>query len=844
MICPLDSVLSYHAPDNAETGTKRKRSDDTSGLLRLNQHAVSQNFFISIPSKENKLSEEPPKDDHIRSCLLRAIQMSYLLILTQDHKYLPLGKDYFFKWPSQIDRGLTISQSYRQRGLLSLWSLKAIWHTNGALLLSYHQVKNRFVCIPAPEASDKEVILAPFGWLAKMNVESTSDSTLPPGSISERKLNGAIQWRYQCSRILHEYGLELKNDVGWVSVSMLSNYPDEVIDITEWPKELCFRLADSSYNQEQKNQRQPSSTLTGKDPLAEADAWFKDRKVREALIKEQLQARLKPSEHDLAQGGEEVPSHLQSRYEETVDQQILAGIYPTPPDASKIHPNIRSDGNTRMLGYLEDSDAIDLKDEFTDYTTPALGGNVDIANYNPLKDNELFTDLDSDMDGVNGITEDDFRFFDEPDDPDITTAESVLPDLINLEEIREESREESRRESRIESQDMEEEEELLDERLPSSIANEDAEQEITTPHSEHRVQIASSPIVHIYDEVVAISPRINGVQVMVETSRVKSTDSLYSQHLDAKYTSTGKYAWRHSQQPSTPNPIIPVEQEKKIPRLNVKPVVATATITGSEPLHKPEPLFNPLPFRQDSISSVPDTRDLDTYFKACLYFDPKKPSDAVSKGNCLSSDSVPPGMLENQGHAFIQLAQIVADQSIYYEYILERQNHSDHADVQDEDLQNINYILANGQIDDRVLNLQEFTLPGSGSAIAIDSPTVLATSTMRVKRGESIMDMSFTAIEYWRELGLKPLHDTKSITAFCLYPNTEAYHADAAKFLHELGDAYRNLNLGSHLLGDAKLPSYLNGLVPILGLEALAIDFKSLQGYCSQFGSLSTPHCQ
>lgn len=427
-------------------------------------------------------------------------------MVTQSLSYMPLSEGFFFKWHGQSDHSFMASSSYRLREVVPLWSLKSIWHTNGSLLISYSHVNNRYVHIPDPKTSGRELVLAPFGWLAKIDMKSIPDSSSLLGSMAESKLDRDIQWRSQCGHVLQQYGLALTGDVEWVLVSIFPNHPGEVSNVLEWPKELCYVMTDSIYDQNQGNRREQLNTYFWKDPLVEADTWFKDRKARESLIKEQLQARSKTHDHDKPQGQEEVLPHLQSKYDELIDQQILAGIYPTPPDASKTHTNIRSDGSPRVPECSEDSDIMDLKDELAEYATPALDGSIDVANYNPLKDDELFADMDGDIDGDNGVTEDDFRFFDEPDGPCITAIESTLPDLMDFREPGDEHQASK--------------EELLDDLRGSlinhslnTIVDEQAEQEITKPSHTRIVQIVSSPMRHIYEKVSEIPCKLNSVQV-------------------------------------------------------------------------------------------------------------------------------------------------------------------------------------------------------------------------------------------------------------------------------------------------------------------------------------------
>ena len=83
-----------------------------------------------------------------------------------------------------------------------------------------------------------------------------------------------------------------------------------------------------------------------------------------------------------------------------------------------------------------------------------------------------------------------------------------------------------------------------------------------------------------------------------------------------------------------------------------------------------------------------------------------------------------------------------------------------------------------------------------------------------VRRAGTLIELSSSALYFWEELGLAPAHDTKDITAFCIFPSQDYIQDGVETFLSMMGSAYQSCNLGSHMPGSI-LPHYQKGLVPV-----------------------------
>ena len=106
---------------------------------------------------------------------------------------------------------------------------------------------------------------------------------------------------------------------------------------------------------------------------------------------------------------------FQQRNEDLLDPPSVTGIYPTPPDANRSHPVQQTNGRTN-LGLDPDSipQAQASKTSQKDVEDESLDMDMDLGTYDHLGDDDFFGDMEGGIYNNNGITEDDFDFFDDP----------------------------------------------------------------------------------------------------------------------------------------------------------------------------------------------------------------------------------------------------------------------------------------------------------------------------------------------------------------------------------------------------------------------------------------------
>ena len=411
---------------------KRSRSDDAVEFMKLNAIAVTNNQSLELSSDHSIIAENDSQSHHrVRNCLLLAVQSTCIAALLGSQHYISLGAglfcgtDYIQYDPNGVISNATLDHKELST---SLWSLTVFWHTNGAFLTSYNQVVHKDV-VARPEESGLDVVLSPMGWAAR--VPSSSSHQNAEKERPDHQLGFGSLWRSQCIDLIRKHGLQIEDNATWKVVELGVTPGSDISRVIEWPHRLCFAILDRLDRVRRRNFLKPRMDKPWTNPLQEAAKWVNDAKTRDNLVKEQLSAMsAKKSSHSFRSlAEEEVLAHLQSRNEEGLDAQTIAGIYPTPPDVNKSHGHIHAEPNPSLLSQSEESHRVDIKEDHnTRNATPALDASVGVANYDPLKDDDLFADMDGGMDGDNGVTEDDFRFFDEPEESGILTSE---PDLID-----------------------------------------------------------------------------------------------------------------------------------------------------------------------------------------------------------------------------------------------------------------------------------------------------------------------------------------------------------------------------------------------------------------------------
>ncbi|KAL8648523.1 MAG: hypothetical protein Q9210_004938 [Variospora velana] len=259
---------------------------------------------------------------------------------------------------------------------------------------------------------DDPIVISPFGTrCAFAGVESHQ-------SQSSTAAGQAMAWT---RALLKSCAVDVSPEVEWICLtsnegilgdSNLANNLQR--SRLWWPAHLCFVLH-SSYRPEWEEPLRRLAEGTFNDPLAEAEQWFLGWDARKAAIEAreegdkngQLHAH-QPSGSSLQPHEDEKPAF--ARTEQYLSAQEASGIYPTPPDGLTSHT--QDSAGVPLVEAQTSSANEDLVMEASSGHSPAAPFAARQAGKE--EDQDLFSDLDTDMFNTNALTEDDFNFFDEP----------------------------------------------------------------------------------------------------------------------------------------------------------------------------------------------------------------------------------------------------------------------------------------------------------------------------------------------------------------------------------------------------------------------------------------------
>ena len=204
----------------------------------------------------------------------------------------------------------------------------------------------------------------------------------------------------------------------------------------------------------------------------------------------------------------------------------------------------------------------------------------------------------------------------------------------------------------------------------------------------------------------------------------------------------------------------------------------------------------------------------------------------------------PPEMPEfrftSKDQAFIQVAQLVADQAALGTFHCSFSNgvptHIDQtcqAESSYEDV--VTDVISRVFPFNRYCSLFDFAiLPEQTADVIRHSKTIYRqeSSLVGIQRMGAMTDISHSATPFWEELSLGPSSSPKNVNAFCIFPKHDYLVGPARTFLEMMKGAYQACNLGRHILDTQ--PSYPYGLFPV------SIDgdgfMKDLRSACATFG--------
>ena len=123
-----------------------------------------------------------------------------------------------------------------------------------------------------------------------------------------------------------------------------------------------------------------------------------------------------------------------------------------------------------------------------------------------------------------------------------------------------------------------------------------------------------------------------------------------------------------------------------------------------------------------------------------------------------------------------------------------------------------------------------------------EKPFKIKTPLACVRRMDSQIDISISALQFWEELGLAPTSNEKNVIVHCIHPESQYIRERAVCFLESVKNAYQSCKLGTHRLG--LNPTSHDGLltaVPMSGNDTAYASDKILDA-CESLGQSPCTH--
>jgi mediator of RNA polymerase II transcription subunit 13 len=367
-----------------------------------------------------------------------------------------------------------------------LTSLDVHWASSGTLVVStFTERSNDIYCLHDVSAEDELktlvgtcVRVAPNGMLAIiMSFDdplqaTTEDLGQRPRRKKQRRSNleqSIDKWKKTVKRWLAWKGYSLpglENSSAWVRLrTTSSSQPTALSSIVVcsdqdvlWPKALCYYhetpsdamptvAADSRFSSADSVLRWFESTgLPGfRDPYDAAQEWFTGKPARD---KAAAQRKAKVAKEDALQRKEENPglhpsSPLNTRIGTYGELQPVSRVYPTPPDGVAPGASVFAGDTPSVTGAASNvilapggknpainlsapQDSAPVETPLQTSTSPAFATEDEHYTASGNNDDLFGDDVNEDGYQENDVGEDDFDFFDAPNDGDVDMADAPV----------------------------------------------------------------------------------------------------------------------------------------------------------------------------------------------------------------------------------------------------------------------------------------------------------------------------------------------------------------------------------------------------------------------------------
>jgi len=399
-------------------GTTVPKSTNTSKFWQQFGGGVGEPNTQAFNANTNA-SARPSMTSLIYQKLMLALSQSMVYTLSKERWFLQIGASICLDARTLGDNSFEALQAGAAAKGSSTISCDFRWLSSGSLLLFLSRNTGRRLCTIShalPRTSESSVlkageliILSPSGTVGQYyGVEGAARNHFMHRSIEATK-TVVYNW-------LVRTGTAMPQNLQWVFVRLGVDDDQDVSKestrnlmdarLSLWPAHLCL-CKDSGFPAELSKDEDLIGTSNGTiDPLDKAQSWFLGKGTRvEALETRRRKdlAEIEEAKQVEGNGAEDRSPLYQHQNSQNVTPRDVSGIYPTPPDGL---PSGLHDPSTNI-----ESQSSGVDDEMSATpTAERMSGPLEETG-----NDELFGEMDIDMFASNGLTEDDFNFFDEPD---------------------------------------------------------------------------------------------------------------------------------------------------------------------------------------------------------------------------------------------------------------------------------------------------------------------------------------------------------------------------------------------------------------------------------------------
>jgi mediator of RNA polymerase II transcription subunit 13 len=878
----------------------------------------------------------------IFSKIVSAISMSLSFFLARSGRYTPLSSHFFLSLlPVESQPPNVRLRSPFEPAFHDVSFLEVQWLSCGTLvMLFYPDSYATWRCLggPIPRSvlpDNLEIFLAPFGVPAIHAAPVPQQDPKRSGGdkMSPEAKNSIQSPKPTIIANLRQRGIKLSDDCKWSSVRIDPSNETVADDgithilpqfLIEWPTDLCFyRGYQADSEQRETSWLWPGLVNGARDPLKEADEWIRDKQRRDSALeksRQEMEAEAKKSTMVLSTT-EDLRSGKPSMVDQQIDAQSVSGVYPTPPDgfrsqAPGLNPELESSNTAKeqvdidMLDEEKEGSRTVKADDTADNALHDVEMNM--GAYDNLEEDEMFGNLHSTMFSANGLTEDDFSFFDEP--KEVTNmisnihqakdVQAILPpyltptDTVMLSEKVEGDEDIPMNDDYDESNEVFEIGNTEVNTLRSDVMEEPESQSEAMQQASKR----SSPRKADYNRHRGDSLQEADIQLSIRPSKAMyaQKDSVFSaiplklvsRSLDDKYKDQGIYCSIEDHKVDG----LPPKQyqlDKVIPMINQG--IAHNNNTGDDDDTSESPTTSEV--SSDSFLGMMDLAERQSHSASCVASPTsmkEERTEGVSPQVLQISDSpisyegdpgLSPHTLQSflsdiytgETTTFIQVAQILADQLRVYSTLerLEILSLNLYGDIfpmseksyptqYDDPLRGIISTLfpqsekcsletcaSTGETYRGIMQSQKAVVRplqrridsarGSSDNMGSSTPIFpIDIPTIQALRGENLMELTATGLQFWDELGLSPSLGPKDIMAFCIYPNTQMVHRGVISFMEQLSMTYQSLRLGTHDWGNGNIKDFTEGFAPVpISYECMETTASHLDKVCERLGMYS-----